>query len=1274
MRRYLLFTLATALVTSSAAAGDNSDAYYAAAPIAAQAAPGHHVSLDVRRDVPTWLWVGRQPTTLTTPEAAARQFLRQHATRYRLSPLAIERAVVERVHDTGRGGILVVFRRQLGGVEIYRSAMKVLLTRQLELVAIGGSLRPELLPPGRFDLAGRDALAHAFEDRYGAVDPQRFNNERVAGGAYRAFDFIAPADRVFTAPARAKKVYYPLPGALVPAYYLELFVGRQDAVDSDSFAYVIAADDGRVLMRKNLTSSEAFSYRVWAETDGDRRPLDGPIADWTPHPAGAPNGSYPAFIAPSMVTVDGFNTNPSLTFDSWLLDDATETAGNNVDAYTDDHDPDGFSDGDLRASITAPGAFDRVYDPLTDPIDNDDQRMAAVTQLFYVNNWLHDWWYDSGFNEAAGNAQVDNYGRGGFGGDPILAQAQDGALLGLANNANMSTPADGMSPRMQMYLWSGVESVSLVALSQSLQTSIAAFGPSNFEVTANVVLVDDETGTTSDACQPIVNDVSDAIALIDRGTCSFEDKVLAAEAAGAVGVIIANDTPFQGPPQMGNTNAEDPTIGVLSVSFEDGEDLKDALASGPETATLARVEGPRSDSSIDNLIVTHEWGHFLHGRLVDCGSQQCGGQGEGWGDFLALMIAVREADDLSGTYASALYAPFRSFEAAYFGIRRSPYSRLLTKNAFTFRHIQDGEPLPNNVPLLDDGNPNSEVHATGEVWASMMFQAYTNLLDAHPFDEAQRLMADYVVLGMQLAPNDPTFTEQRDAILASAAASSSDDMIAIAEGFATRGAGSCAVSPEPDSEGNQGVVESYELGPRLVIEAMTLGDDIKSCDDDGVLDAGERGTLTFEVSNASPFPLGAATVSPSTFAPGLEFADALLEVGPLEPFSSTTLTTEVRADPAISGVTAFEFDLAVEAPESCQPSFIVPAAIRVNFDTAFFVEVVDNFDVANSVWTPTGSESDLVWSQTEAEPLNGVWHGIDLGHISDTALVSPAVAVDGPLALTLEHRYSFEYDADENIYWDGAVIEISSDGSNWQDVSAYDDPGYSGPLSNEANNPLSDQMAFAHINPGWPNTTTVTLNLGDSFIGETVRLRFRIGTDEAAGEFGWEIHKVTLGGIADTPFPALIDDVAPCNEPPIAVAGTPQIVKAGATVTLDGSSSSDPDGSALSGTWNLIDGAGVELDSLDGLVATFVAPNVEEPTLLVFELTVSDGVSEATDVTSVTVVPSSESERERRDVSEGLSGRACLCSAPGGHTQRNALPWLFGVALLVGRRRRRWLT
>ena len=75
-------------------------------------------------------------------------------------------------------------------------------------------------------------------------------------------------------------------------------------------------------------------------------------------------------------------------------------------------------------------------------------RDAAVANLFYWNNKVHDIQYQYGFNEAAGNFQVNNFGLGGIGGDDVRAEAQDG---GSNCNANFLTPTDGFRPRMQMF-------------------------------------------------------------------------------------------------------------------------------------------------------------------------------------------------------------------------------------------------------------------------------------------------------------------------------------------------------------------------------------------------------------------------------------------------------------------------------------------------------------------------------------------------------------------------------------------------------------------------------------------------------------------------------------------------------------------------------------------------------------------------------------------------------------------------------------------------------
>lgn len=127
----------------------------------------------------------------------------------------------------------------------------------------------------------------------------------------------------------------------------------------------------------------------------------------------------------------------------------TTTQGNNVHAYTDVNDDNAV---DLNSSPNGGAGLDFAF-PITLSQPPSTYRPAVVTNLFYWNNIIHDVFYRYGFNEAAGNFQQNNYGRGGQGKDYLLAEAQDGADVGKRNNANFGTPPDGGNPRMQMFVW-----------------------------------------------------------------------------------------------------------------------------------------------------------------------------------------------------------------------------------------------------------------------------------------------------------------------------------------------------------------------------------------------------------------------------------------------------------------------------------------------------------------------------------------------------------------------------------------------------------------------------------------------------------------------------------------------------------------------------------------------------------------------------------------------------------------------------------------------------
>ena len=83
------------------------------------------------------------------------------------------------------------------------------------------------------------------------------------------------------------------------------------------------------------------------------------------------------------------------------------------------------------------------------------------------------------------------------------------------------------------------------------------------------------------ACDPFADsvDLTGKAVLVDRGACNFTQKVLNAQAKGAVLVIIANNAAEAGPVVAGG-EAEGITISTVGISLEDGDAIKKLLDEG----------------------------------------------------------------------------------------------------------------------------------------------------------------------------------------------------------------------------------------------------------------------------------------------------------------------------------------------------------------------------------------------------------------------------------------------------------------------------------------------------------------------------------------------------------------------------------------------------------------------------------------------------------------------------------------------------------------------
>ncbi len=1195
---------------------------------------GQVAHMERRLGVPTFFWTGRTAHSPSwrevglTPEQAARRYLYDYAELYRFSPSELAEARLSRVHDLGEGVVIVSFEREVNGVPVFRDSLRVAMNQRLEAVALTGYLTPGALSPARqppaFSITAQAAIAEAFLDLTGArvLPTTLLPGPRQDGGWqwFPADSFVAADGSSFTRPARARRVLYPLPEGMEPAYHLELQVADPSRPgQSDFYAYVVSARDGALLSRHTLTAADSFNYRVWADPT-TKMVHDGPQGlEGTPHPTGTPDGFRAPYIAPSLVSLQNF---PFSKNDPWLAPGATVTKGNNTHAYADIDQVDGFSAGDRQPTTTAANTFDRVYDTLVAPKTPASQSLASATQLFYAINFLHDWYYDSGFDEASLNAQEDNYGRGGQGKDALLAEAQDASDT---NNANMGTPSDGSSPVMQMFLWTGAAGRALkitapAGAAKDLAAGVASFTPSTFNLSGALALGADATAPTTDGCQSLGSGtLTGKIVLLDAAgsTCAIGTQVTNAAAAGAVGLLIAQKT-TGGPADL--TGTGNGTLPVLGISLGDGAALRAAAATQTLTLAMTKTATVQRDGTLDMGIVAHEWGHYISNRLVGNASGLAGnqayGMGEGMGDFHALMLVVREGDNLApananwnGTYSVANYA-MTDVQTYYYGIRRLPYSTNMVKNGFTFKHIGNGAALPAGaIPL----GSNAEPHNTGEIWATMGWECYASLLRAPrlTFQEAQRRMKQYWIAMYKLAPMTPTMLEMRDALLAATAARDANDFELFTQAFAKRGAGILAKGPDRASTTNTPVTESFITGGDLAYVKAELSDDVSSCDKDGQLDNKESGTLKLTVKNTGWTTLSAITGTVTTPTAGVTLAGGgTVTFPPVKPYDSTTTTLLVDAA-GLTDIAKVPFNLTFTDPGLATPgSRTGSTTLRLNFDVVPMAAATDDVDGPVSVWTPGADpllSTAFPWKRNAIGALQNVWFGQDVPVPASNYLVSPPLKVGtGSFGFTFRHRYSFEFVASgpNAGNYDGGVLELSTDnGATWADIGSKASPTYNGSVATATANPLTGKNGYVRQSTGYPNFVPVTVNLGTQYSGQTVLVRFRVGTDDGGADVGWEVDDFVFTGLTNLPFPKLVRDPNSCtNRAPIANAGADQEVQSGAVVTLNGSLSSDPDGDPLTFTWAQTGGPMVTLNG-----ATFTAPAVTQDTTLTFTLVVSDG-------------------------------------------------------------------
>jgi extracellular elastinolytic metalloproteinase len=497
----------------------------------------------------------------------------------------------------------------------------------------------------------------------------------------------------------------------------------------------------------------------------------------------------------------------------------TTTQGNNAHAYLDQDDNDAA---DLGGSPDGGAGLDFDF-----PADLNEHaqnyREAVVANLFYGNNAFHDVMYRYGFDEASGNFQANNYGRGGTGGDYVRAEAADG---GGTNNAGFSTPVEtptsGGTPRMSMFLWPGnqlgAQNQVVIDGLGSFDASWARFSPAPTLAGTAGELIDAGNGCAAADYAGAPAGAWIAIVTGSNAGCQNVEKARQASAAGARALVVALDAAGDAPILTGSLTTAPPTIPVASITQADGNAVRAAIAAGRTTGTVRKHPSHPGirDGDFDNGIVIHEYGHGVSNRLtggpaVNCltGNEQAG---EGWSDYFAITMLLDPAlDDPDVPRGMGPYALFQANRQGA-GIRPRPYTRDMAIQPFTYDSIKSGGWL--------EGTSLALPHGLGHGWAAVLWDMTWDLIDKHgfnpdiygPWDSGGNTRSlQYVIDGLKMQGCGPGLVTASRAIVAAAdELSDGEDTCTVWASFARRGLGFSAVQGTTGRDDNS---EAFDTHP-----------------------------------------------------------------------------------------------------------------------------------------------------------------------------------------------------------------------------------------------------------------------------------------------------------------------------------------------------------------------------------------------------------------------------------------------------------------------------
>ncbi|MBK7393222.1 MAG: M36 family metallopeptidase [Chloracidobacterium sp.] len=359
--------------------------------------------------------------------------------------------------------------------------------------------------------------------------------------------------------------------------------------------------------------------------------------------------------------------------------------------------------------------------------------------------------------------------------------------------------------------------------------------------------------------------------------------------------------------------------------------------------------------------------------------------------------------------------------------------------------------------------------------------------------------------GMKLAPVGPTILQERDAIIAAAAAlplapSASLDVVDVREGFRVRGAGfSASIQNAGTGTNNTVVTEAFDFPNVQHINPFSVSD--TTGNNNGFPEPGENVLLSVPVTNTTGATItnvlvnvnGGTNANYGTINDGQTVTQQIPFAIPVAAACGSTQNVNINVSSTVGAQTP--------VPRS----FVLgnPQGIVQNFDGA----VVPALPAG---WTTTqDTGTSITWATTATGPSSAPNSAFanDPATVNMSSLVSPSVPITSAAAqLKFKNKYITEPT------FDGMVLEMAIGAGAFQDIIAaggsFVSGGYNATISSSFASPIAGRQAWSGTSLGGYIDTVV--NLPAAANGNNVQFRWRMASDNSVSATGVNIDDVQI--------------------------------------------------------------------------------------------------------------------------------------------------------------------